>query len=590
MPVSFLDRPAESNIINTYVQAPYQEILQAGLARQSRYDETLNALQANQEYLDQLQAIEGTAQEEYLNQSRQKIASIAEQYANKDLSNSYIRRQLRDEVRRNINPATINTIVQSKKNQELRNKYIMEGKAKNMYYEPYEQLTDPILNKTLGVNQLYDYLPNLMVDPDTYIGETYYKNLEPTVSSSVEGNENIRYTRRSLKDLANAANRNILDFADTTQGKAILAVAQARGDNRPKEEILRDVMAEVAPEYVINNREHQGYVPEYMMRGYEPKTTTVLDDSANTESLPNVNRTPSNEMKKQLGFNPDIVDLKETGLFDTKGNYVGKKVKEYSIEGEEKLTNFLNSIQGWRQKRLDKKTDAIKTVINNVKAYNTGNLDKVSDAEALNRYIGAYKQIEDADYNTYLYETDPSSGHQRDIITDQIKRDLGGRELRISETGAGAGQTQNTLDEIYDKYGVVGDDRDEAFKSITVTSIVPALGGYQASMLIKGQPKNFIISPNKDVQAATDLIYKATQKHLDGTLGEKEITDAKGNKFIVTTVLQPDINGVYEFSSNIRTKDGSPRFPDETGEGLTDAIDLYSYEQLVANSLRYKIR
>lgn len=594
--MNYFDQPAQSQMINTYVQAPYQEILQAGLARQGRYDETLGAMQANQEYLDQLQAIEGTVHEEYLNKARTSIGDIASSFANKDLSDPFIRRQLRDEIRRKIDPATISRITESKKNYDTAQKMKAELDMRGLYYEPFDRANDPALNKTLGVNQLYQYTPRAFQDPDTYAGQTYFNVINPRESFYNDpSGQIIRTEQRNKQMIDQAVDQNWRSFADTPQGQWV--ISQYNGPEKDPEKIAKGYLRELGySRYLINNQTPAGFVPEYMMRGYEPKTTTVLDDSANTESLPNTNRVAGKTLKEQLGFNPDKIDdvteLQNSGLFDQAGNYTGKigKLKDNFFSGF--FWPWESPEEGKKRStaKAQSKDDEVRNIIKNVKAYNTGDLDNASDIEAIANYVSAYKRIANADYNTYLFETDPQGGNQKDIITDQIISDLGGRELRISETGSDAGQPKNTLDEIYYKYGVSKNKRDDAFKTIKLTSIVPSLGGYQASMVINGEPKKFIISPNKDVQAATDLIYKATKKHLDGELGEKEITDAKGNKFIVTTVLQPNADGVYEFSSNIRTKDGSRIFPDETGEGLTDAIDLYSYEQLVANSLRYKIR
>lgn len=590
MAISQYDQPAQSNLINTYVPVPFQEILQAGIARQGRYDDTLQALQANQEYLDQLQAIEGTIQEDYLNQSRQKIQDIASQYANKDLSNAYIRRQLRDDVRRNINPATISNIIQSKKNYDAAQKMKAELDARGLYFEPYDRTQDPAITGSLGINDLYQYTPRAFQDPDELIINRF-KSLPVAESSTVEGNQIFRRQSNEAA-ISQTMNETVRNIKDSPQGEWIIRQAKANGTYTGDDnETVQRYIESLRPEYTINNKIHQGFVPEYMLKGNDKQPDIPFNASNNTQSLPNPNLTPPKEVKKQIGINPEKVkgmeDLLKSGNFDDQGNYIRKTVEGLTgvkaelyraseiLKGEDKAKED-------RQQKYDAEYNRNKQLINKIKLFNSGQLKGVSDVEALDAYVKAYNDIKNSDYNTYLYETDEVSTSARERITRQVSADLAGRNIVIAETGKDALQPANTFEELLDQYGVTKTEKDDVYKSLKITSIVPALGGYQASVVIGGQPRNFLISPNKREQALTSLMVDATKKHLDGDVGLKEFT-SNGRKFAVVTRLEYDPEKQdYFFTSNLMSRDGNPIDP---YLGVNN-IALDKYEQHVARLLQ----
>ena len=585
--MNYFDQPAQSQMINTYVQAPYQEILQAGLARQGRYDETLAAIQANQEYLDQLQAIQGTVHEDYLNQSRQKIEDISNQFSNKDLSDPFIRRQLRDEIRKQIDPTTINRIVQSKQNYDLAQKMKAEYDMRGLYYDPYDAAMDPARNKSLQLKELYSYTPRAFQDPEKMAGK-YFESISPTkvVVPDEEFGIFKEVTSRSLNQLTQAVDSNWRTFADTPQGQWVLMQYRQRtGDNStPDESVVKGYMNDVAKRYVMYAEDTAGQIPGWTerSRGGKDKDDYIFNASSETQNIPNENRINPKDMKETLGFRPDkikeITDILEKGEFDRDGNLSSKTFGEIDNTAAGRLNKL-------RQEKYNKKLQEMKTLVSNIKKNSfQGKLADLNDLEALDAYRQAYNDIEKVSYNTFLYETDEVSTSAREKITRQVLQDITGRDLMISESGKEGGKHKMSLEDLYKEFDVPKDQRQEAFDSIKIKSIVPSLGGYEASMVVNGTPRNFTISPNKREQYQTNIMQAAIKKHNDGQLGDKEFA-ANGKKYILRTVL--DFNedtGSYEFVSNIRTTDGSKEFPTLEG-GLSNNMRLDLYEQYVASQL-----
>lgn len=595
---SFYDRPAESNIINTYVAAPYQEILQAGLAKQGRYDETLSALQANQEYLDQLQALEGSGQAEYLNQSRAGIEDISKSFANKDLSDPFIRRQLRDEIRRRIDPTRINNIVQSQKNLAERNKMIAEYDARGLYYEPYERTQDPYYTKQLSPDQVYNYTPRAFQDPEKVVDE-YFKSIKPTTRPGFDYEKGVMYevTGLPLNRLIEAVQSNWRSFADTPQGQWV--VEQYKRNNpegeKDPQKIVTGYLNDVAKRYVIPDSYNiAGQIPGFT-GSKNKKPDFAFNASTNTQSLTNTDRVQPKTLKESLGFNPekikDLQDLISKDNFDEQGNLIHKAIPQVDLGGEEKLNKLLNKVQDYRQGRKDKKYEASKKIIDSVKQFNTGELNKVSDVEALNQYITAYNNSAKADFREYLYETDEVSNSYRERKTRQIQSTTGGRGLKFAETGADSNQPANSLEDIYDKYGVGKEDRDDVFKTLKITGFVPAMGMHRASMVIKGIPHDFFITPNEQEQGIVDLVQKASKVHLRSELGEQKIKSGR-NEYVVTTILLPGekdpVTGVEisppTFGTRIREAKGNKVFITPDGE-LTDRMSLPELESFTAGQL-----
>ncbi|MFA5398003.1 MAG: hypothetical protein WC346_18470 [Methanogenium sp.] len=392
MALSFYDQPAQSNVINTYVAAPYQEILQAGLAKQGRYDETLAAMQANQEYLDQLQTIEGSGQADYLTQSKAVIADISTSFANKDLSDPFIRRQLRDEIRRRIDPTKINNIVQSQKNLAERNKKIAEYDARGLYYEPYERTQDPYYTKQLSADQVYNYTPRAFQDPDEMIINRF-KSLPVSERSSIEGDQIIRY--ESNKDAINQTmNETVRNIKDSVQGQWIITQSKLNGTYTGDDNsTVQAYIESLRPEYTINNRLHQGFVPEYIIKGRKSKEEEMVVPNFSPTLDQQAQPKEKSEYKGKQFVNKYYSDLSTLREYQSQLSYAKDPNKKKELQNKigllqgdiERREQIFNTIPEYKEifNEENRKLNDIKDLYDDV---SKSDIDKINKAIKANNY------------------------------------------------------------------------------------------------------------------------------------------------------------------------------------------------------------
>ena len=107
MAVNRFDRPIDSQFINTYVPIPFEQMMQAGAMKQQRYDQSAAAMDASVARAEQITAIPNSRDALERDAALDRIYSIRDKYAGKDLSNSMVIRQLNNEIRSAVKPADI---------------------------------------------------------------------------------------------------------------------------------------------------------------------------------------------------------------------------------------------------------------------------------------------------------------------------------------------------------------------------------------------------------------------------------------------------------------------------------------------------
>ena len=615
MAIGAYDRPTESNIINTYSPIPFDVIAQAGAARQGRYDETLASLDQNQSYLDQLSAGPFPEHQQYLENARKSLERISKEYAGKDLSQSYIRRQLKDAIKKEIDPVTLARITRSKQKVDANQKPISDLDMRGLYSRSYEQTVDPALTGKLGINEEYTYTPSAFQDPEIYAGQTYFAPIVPKEDfyNNTETGEIVATEKRTKGDIDGAVEDNWRSFADTPQGQWVVNQYQQRNpeDRIDPEVIAKEYLRDLGyRKYLINNRKVTGQIPGWVGRqGSEEESD--IDAVGNTQSITNRNLPGPKEIKKIVGFNPEkisnIVDVRKEIDLDGDGNLIKKTVgpeidwntgKEVGPGvWEEMKTSFSkegfkawirdkgNTFTGKLEEEYDKAKKAGTTKAKSYKDFNlelqqkeydikheeqkkivsqwginsrqldkdgnyAGDLSKLSDGDLILAYSEAYNGIKSFDLNNYLYETKELSSSARSATTRQIIPDIDTREITITDTKSDInGEKVNGLEDVYKEFNVPVKEQDP--DNIVLTGAVLGLGGYAASIKVGGKFRYFTVSFNIKEQAATALLTKATELSLDGRVGEKPL----GDNYIVTTILERDINGRGGFTSNIRTAD-----------------------------------
>lgn len=97
MAVSRFDKPTSQPLINTYVPIPFQELLQAGVAKQERYNTNLSTIDTYSDALLRMRAL--PIDKPLLQQKQDQFNKTVEPYLTADLSDPTITRRLQQDLR-----------------------------------------------------------------------------------------------------------------------------------------------------------------------------------------------------------------------------------------------------------------------------------------------------------------------------------------------------------------------------------------------------------------------------------------------------------------------------------------------------------
>ncbi len=172
------DRPVASQFIDTYVPIPFQEIAQAGAARQGRYDVTARGLDELYDATQALTVIPGSSDEiakkEYIIPI---IEGIRDKYMNKDLSSSLIRRQMSKELETKIDKPLVMEMEAGYRKWEEDRKLIQEYKNTGNWHpileERHRRMTEGYSTAESGV---YSGGVEPYIDPTDEIDELFETN------------------------------------------------------------------------------------------------------------------------------------------------------------------------------------------------------------------------------------------------------------------------------------------------------------------------------------------------------------------------------------------------------------------------------
>ena len=220
--INLYDRPVASEFIDTYVPIPFQEIAQAGAARQGRYDVTTQGLNELYDATQALQFIPGSsdeiAKEEYIIPI---IEGIRDKYMTKDLSSSLIRRQMSKELETLIDKPLVLEMQQGYQQWTEDRKIIQEYKNNNMWHPILEQRRRGEGYST-AESGVYRGGVEPYIDPTDEIDELFETtswNRGRSYSDPVTGENK---TFRNADDVNNIANAEWSTLSEKAQRNALL--------------------------------------------------------------------------------------------------------------------------------------------------------------------------------------------------------------------------------------------------------------------------------------------------------------------------------------------------------------------------------
>jgi len=278
MAISQYDSPARSEFVSTYSPIPFNELMQAGAVKQKAYETGLDNLMQTYEDTHTLKYIPGSKDEQYIkNEVIPTAKTIVDKYANMDLSDPVVRRQMRTDFNTNIDKNRIKDIQDSfggwQNNQKWRQKLKAEGK-----YQDF--LDTPDTGYDTSIMGTYQKLTPAAMDFRKE-AEEYFNNIEGDSYTDPRTGE-VRITVNPKK-IEQTAKGSVQTFLESNAGQQkVLQYRMSHPDTKATpQQIAHQYLLEVGKEKLYNR--HEEFVPEYIARGREDKSTNPI---ASIESMP----------------------------------------------------------------------------------------------------------------------------------------------------------------------------------------------------------------------------------------------------------------------------------------------------------------
>jgi len=218
--VNRFDKPAQAQFINTYVPIPFEAMLQAGLAKQGRYDQTAAAMDQSIANADQLMSISDSKDEEYIKGVRASMYDIRDRYGDKDWSDSMVKRKMNQEINK-LDKNKVQRIQQSYAAWSQAEKYKNDLKAKGLYNPELDE--DPSFGYDTDAQGVYSYGHEAYLPKEETLDRYFDEIKEPTRKGTIDDPSDINYGRDRYAtdqvDIDRVVGEQTNGFAKTNSGR-----------------------------------------------------------------------------------------------------------------------------------------------------------------------------------------------------------------------------------------------------------------------------------------------------------------------------------------------------------------------------------
>lgn len=237
MAVSAYDQPTQSQFINTYIPIPFDQIVQAGVARQNRYDQQINQLETMQQEADMLNAMPGDVGD--IDKVRNVLSNVRDTYYKRDLSDPQVQKELRNELRSGIDRGLVSRIQQSyagyQKHEDARAQQRMMG----VDLEPedlstYQTRRQGVFNKL--PEQRLDHMKTAM---------QAFGDLDTQARAGTMGAYSGIHNEITIGHIRARAKTAAAEWLETPEGQQFVREERKAGDNRPDQAIAEGFMEQV---------------------------------------------------------------------------------------------------------------------------------------------------------------------------------------------------------------------------------------------------------------------------------------------------------------------------------------------------------
>lgn len=573
--VTRYDKPADSNIQQTYTPIPFDQMMQAGQMMAQQYEQGMDTLQKVYDDTYNIKYIPGSKDEEYVKgQVIPAAKEIFTKYISQDMGNPIVRRQAMIDLNSRIDKNRIGKIQESwqgwAENQKWRQKLQAEGR----YDKDFDTSDIGYNTEVSGVySKLTPAALNLREKKETYMnnlrGSRYVDSKTGEIREYIDDSQ--------IKAMANAGYEDYMKSGEGRQD--ILKYRKNTGDTKTSDELVAyKLLYDAGQEKKYN--EVSGFVPEYMMKGNDDLYGLGSPEALATVDIPGSKLKASDFITKikgkvQLQKDPQLAFLSRTGVG---GGLEMVPTDEYHTEllDREEVKNIIKLLPKEYRDKYDVITSGYGR--NKFRTDNPEGYDKVAKS-LLTKLSDIYKNV-DEHLKKGSYFRPFTNVKKREEATERI---LGSSDLKkfgsaLAPNRKFYDQENNevyTADEFIEK--VVAPAIKEAEgtgmdATVHVTGLLLGDNPYSHPSLTndpdfrKGHPiairgKNYIISgsPSNNTEILADKTYNA-MKYLKNTEldepeipGLTEIYDGKNYTFKMngkTLYSSPDFDNAYYTTLN----------------------------------------
>ena len=262
MPTNLYDQAAQAQFINTYAPIPFQEILQAGQARQQRYDVNKSAYDTMAEQAEALKYIPKTEDERYIKETViPTIRELTDSYGGKDYGNPEVVNEINRKLRKNINKNLVSQIQESRSQWDVDQQNIAKLKATGKY-APY--LEPDYIGYNTETSGIYNQMTPAALDYETP-ATNYFKDIRDSLLTQPD-NQGKYYVGVGPSKIQDVATEGVQSYLQSPAGRQKIQEYRYRtGDmDTPDQEIAHKYLLEVGERY---KRANLKYAPGYAMSG-----------------------------------------------------------------------------------------------------------------------------------------------------------------------------------------------------------------------------------------------------------------------------------------------------------------------------------
>lgn len=427
------ESPAQAQFINTYVPIPFQEMMQAGAAKQERYEQGQARADALVDQYANIKVapIDVATKNIKIKQINDEISNLVDQHP--DLSSYEFRRKLNRYQRDIASDSWWNAAQGNVKPYEELVKALAEGRQKNVNYNTrqreqyfkmlHEKGTQGLLDEGLNNGSIVDPGAIDYADFNKYIDESLGKVKESGVLNQFYDETGMKVTRGNervtMNALRNAAKSEMASFYASNAGKNFVNyLAASKNDNLTMEDLEKgynDLIEQRADKFVHGTSTNKvDYDEGYSKKLKEDKFS---DFDLTGEAVGTGSNIPDYSKYNAMNL-PDFKEMSLYAMATLEGQQVNLPNSTVSLKSPE-MAKRIGTVQG---KHSIDKDIAIKALNANLNywlgpQFNNYNVLKASDAKELStRYFTNLQAVQ-------IYDTKGNllSGDKRKKLTEGSK-------------------------------------------------------------------------------------------------------------------------------------------------------------------------